>query len=173
MSKQPPIAEPEFIKLTYNHAEFARKLHDLNIGNSDINEYAHHVAKCWYILALEHLEDARVALANRRRRATYSRSYYAAYNASKATRYAVSGFVSLKGDDHAVAGTNLPKDIPDVAKWSQAVTQLYECRLYADYDNWANSTASLPLSPDQALETATEFLQVIKKYASDKMGLAL
>lgn len=132
MPKKPPIAELDFIKFTNNHAEFARRLQPLNVQSGDIIEYAQHVAKCWFELGGEHLVDAKLALENKRSRATYSRAYYAAYNASKAARYVVSGIVSLKGDDHGQAATNLPRDIPDVAKWSQVMTQLYECRLYAD-----------------------------------------
>lgn len=173
MPKKPPISELEFIKLTSNHAEFARKLHVLTVASGDVAEYAQHVAACWYSLAVEHLSDARLALQENRKRATYSRSYYAAYNASKATRYVILGSVSLKGDDHAQAATNLPKDIPDIAKWSQIVTQLYECRLYADYDNWSVAVTVPPLTPEQAVENAEEFLKIIKTYAADKIGLVL
>lgn len=173
MPKQPPINELEFIKLTNNHAEFARKLQVLSVQSGDIAEYAQHVATCWYSLAVEHLTDARLALQGNRRRATYSRSYYAVYNASKAARYVISGTVSLKGDDHAQAATKLPQDIPDIAKWSERVTQLYECRLYADYDNWSVNVTTLPLTPEQAVVSAEEFLEVIKTYAADKIGLPL
>lgn len=173
MAKQPPIAELEFIKITRNHADFTQKLRLLNLQSADIAEYAKHIAKCWFSLALEHLADAKVALNNNSRRATYSRSYYAAYNASKAARYVVSGVVSLKGDDHAQASTNLPRDIPEVAKWSQIVTQLYECRLHADYDNWSVVAVNLPLTPEEALASASEFIDAVKVYTSEKTGLTL
>ena len=173
MPKAPPVAEPEFIRLTNNHAEFSRTLRTLNLQNEDVLEYAHHVAKCWYALAEEHLVDAKSALQNTRERAAYSRAYYAAYNASKAARYLVSGSVSLKGDDHKLASSSVPKDIPDVEKWSQTVTSLYECRLYADYDNWSNPAPSLPMAPGQAAEAAEQFLAAIRVYAAQKVGLAL
>jgi uncharacterized protein (UPF0332 family) len=48
-------------------------------------------------LAQEHLEDATASLAAGRKRSTFSRSYYAAYSASKAVRYLVFGAVSLTG----------------------------------------------------------------------------
>jgi sulfur relay (sulfurtransferase) DsrC/TusE family protein len=114
MAKTPLVAELEFIKLTNNHAEFSRVLRRLNLQDADVLEYAQHVAKCWYSLAEEHLVDAKSALQNNRIKATYSRAYYAAYNASKAARYVVTGGVSLKGDDHKLAASALPKDIPDV-----------------------------------------------------------
>jgi len=173
MPKVPPIPELEFISLTYNHAEFSRKLQTLNLQSPDILEFAHHVASCWYALAEEHLDDAKNALNNMRVRAVYSRSYYAAYNASKFARYVVSGAVSLKGNDHSFASANLPGNIPDVAKWSQIITQLYQCRLTADYDNWADSLSGLPLTPSEAVQNASDFVSMIKQYAAATLGLSV
>src|SRR5262245_46572262 len=146
MPKPPPIDEREFLRITINHSEFCRKLDSLSQPSSraDIAEHACHVGLCWLKLAIEHLEDANSALAAGRRRAAYSRAYYAAYNASKSVRYVVSGFVSLKGDDHSKAA-DLPDDFTDVEKWAADITKLYEHRLRADYDNWAATQSEFDL----------------------------
>jgi hypothetical protein len=93
------------MRITSNHGEFGRKLTALGhpAASGQIKRHAHFVGLCWFQLSLEHLEDAKCSLAAARSRATFSRSYYAAYNASKAIRYIVDGAVSVTGDDHAKA----------------------------------------------------------------------
>jgi hypothetical protein len=148
--QSPPIPEIKFIEITGNHGQFRQKL--ITLGHrrisDDIEKQANHVGLCWFRLALEHLEDARHSFAAGRRRATFSRCYYAAYNASKATRYIARGVVSLKGDDHPKASSDLPDDFPDVDKWSEIVTRLFEHRLRADYDNWNDTAAENTLAAD-------------------------
>jgi hypothetical protein len=122
---------------------------------------------------LEHLEDARCSLAAARARAAFSRSYYAAYNASKAIRYIVDGVVSLKGDDHHKASSGLPDDFPDVERWSQVVTDLYEHRLRADYDNWNSTAAENFLTAAQAFSLASEFVNQCRVYLSTRLGAAI
>jgi hypothetical protein len=135
---QPPtVTELEFLKLTTNHGEFANKLRTLGHPQSadSVHRNSVHVGLCWFRLGIEHLADANAAAAAQRTRSVYSRSYYAAYNVSKGMRYIVGGSVSLKGDDHHKA-SELPDDFPDGDRWSETVTNLYENRLRADYDNW-------------------------------------
>ncbi|WP_218673768.1 hypothetical protein, partial [Candidatus Entotheonella palauensis] len=89
-----------------NHAEFRAKLIELSLS-SDLQSFdkqVDDVMRCWFDLAREHLDDAKSAHRTRRSRAVYSRAYYSVYNASKAIRYRVNGFVSLRGDDHQKAG---------------------------------------------------------------------
>jgi uncharacterized protein (UPF0332 family) len=119
---------------------------------------------------LEHLEDARQSLAANRARATFSRSYYAAYNASKAVRYIVNGLVSLKGDDHPKASSDLPDDFPNVDRWSEVVTNLYEHRLRADYDNWDTTAAEHILTAAASFSLASEFVHRCRLYLSAKLG---
>ena len=121
------------------------------------------VASCWFRLAQEHLDDARVALSSGRSRAVYSRAYYGAYNASKAVRYLVNGEVSLKGDDHRKA-SELPDDFPRVDHWSRVITELYEDRLRADYENWANTPAEHTHLPDECLRHADGFVAECRQY---------
>src|ERR1022692_1197514 len=77
MSKPPPIDEREFLKIVRNHGELCRGLRtlDLAAASSDLTDHAHHVGLCWLRLAFEHLDDAKAALASRRDRSSYSRSY--------------------------------------------------------------------------------------------------
>jgi hypothetical protein len=103
MSKQPPVHELEFLKLSGNHCELARKLATLTVTSHDLRAYAKFVCKAWFALGVEHLTESKLLLAASCRRATLSRAYYAAYNVSKSARYIAQGFVSLKGDDHDLA----------------------------------------------------------------------
>jgi hypothetical protein len=107
MAKPPIIDEREFLKLTRNHGEFCQKLRLLGLpaASTDLVENAYHVGLSWLRLADEHMKDGKVAANAGGDRASYSRSYYAAYNASKSVRYIVTGAVSLTGDDHRFKST--------------------------------------------------------------------
>jgi uncharacterized protein (UPF0332 family) len=173
MSKPPPIPELEFLSLFSNHAELASKLLKLGCPAPDISRFAEHVGKSWFGLGIQHLDEAKTLLSAGCSRAVYSRAYYAAYNASKGTRYLVKGKVSLKGDDHGRASTELPDDFPDLANWSQRLSTLYEHRLRADYDNWTNTPAEQSLSPQQAVIEADAFVEQTRIYLNTKFGLRL
>jgi len=173
--KAPPVSEIEFIEITGNHGQFRRKLKALGQtgASDDIEKYIHHVGLCWLRLAFEHLEDARRSLAANGIRASFSRSYYAAYNASKAVRYIVGGAVSLKGEDHSKASSDLPDDFPSVERWSQIVTELYEHRLRADYDNWVSTSAEHSLTPEAAFRLSEDFVERCRVYLSARLGVQL
>jgi uncharacterized protein (UPF0332 family) len=142
----------------------------IGIPSADVLEYAKQISKCWFDLAEEHLEDAKAALAARSPRSAFSRAYYAAYNASKATRYITKGAVSLKGDDHGKASADLPDDLPNVAQRAQDMTLLYEHRLRADYDNWSDTAKSNTLDPTQAIALASTFIREVRAYVTNKFG---
>ena len=172
MPKPPPVHEREFLKHVPNHGELGRKLRELLLESTDLIEYARHIAECWYRLAESHFHDAEKAREAHCDRATFSRAYYAAYNASKAVRYLVYGTVSLKADDHKKAA-GLPDDFPKPDVWSAKIITLYENRLYADYDNWSTTTSEYSMTPDQALNTADEFLKESRNYLNSKYGMKL
>jgi uncharacterized protein (UPF0332 family) len=172
---RPPIAhELEFIRLTVNHGEYCEKLRRLGQHSAaeSVAGNALYIGVRWLFLAQKHLEDARAAFATNRLRSLYSRSYYAAYNASKSVRFLVSGVVSLKGDDHARA-SELPDDFPSVARWSVAITRLYEHRLSADYDNWQDTASKLSLSAAESLQMATGFVDASCGYLRIKFGISI
>jgi uncharacterized protein (UPF0332 family) len=171
--KKPPIPEQEFLKVAPNHGELTSKLTAIGTPVPDIFEYAKYVCRCWFSLAEEHLDEANKALAANCTRAVFSRAYYAVYNASKAARYIVRGGVSLKGDDHAKASTDLPQDLPNVDHWSQQITELYEHRLRADYDNWADTATSNSLTPANTVANATAFVTEARNYINTKFGAFL
>ena len=172
MAKSPPVHELEFLKLVPNHAESVRKLATLGVPVPDLTLYAFHVGLCWIRLAEEHLQDCRLAEKAGSRRATFSRAYYAAYNASKGVRYIVAGAVSLKGDDHQKA-QDLPNDFPDVNQWSLRITRLYENRLRADYDNWNSTGSEFSMSSAEALSFADRFVSTTKTYITTKFGITI
>jgi uncharacterized protein (UPF0332 family) len=173
MSKSPPVHELDFLKLCKNRAELSNNLKTIGISSPDLFEYAKHICTCWFQLGEEHLSEATQALRTKSTRTAFSRAYYAVYNTSKATRYVVKGIVSLKGDDHRNASTELPDDLPDVAEWSGKITALYEHRLRADYDNWSDSESGRTLTPKEAVDTAKEFVEVVRNYLTTKFGMTL
>lgn len=171
----PPVLEIEFLAHARNFAELRERLRTLGLINdlALLNEYAHHIATCWFRLGQEHLAEATAAAANVVLiRATYSRAYYAAYNASKAVRYMTKGIVSLKGDDHKAA-PDLPSDFTNAPKWGASITTLYEHRLRADYDNWLSTGAAHTLTPAKAVNLAMSFLDEARGYLVAKFGLTL
>jgi hypothetical protein len=170
MPKRPPVDELEFLKICRNHGELSANLATLGIPSQDVLEYAKYVCECWFGLAEQHLAEAKKALAAGCARAVFSRAYYAAYNASKAARYIVRGTVSLKADDHGLASTALPSDLPNVAQWAQEITLLYEHRLRADYDNWSATTNSNSLTPADTISKAGTFIDEVRMYINGKVG---
>ncbi|HEY5330794.1 MAG TPA: HEPN domain-containing protein [Acidobacteriaceae bacterium] len=165
--------ELEFLKICRNHAELASKLNSLGLSSPDVFAYAQYVCACWFELAEVHLQEAKAADAASCPRAAMSRAYYAAYNASKAARYIVKGAVSLKGDDHSAASAELPDDLPDVEQWAQDITVLYEHRLRADYDHWADTQMSNTLTTGQAITLAERFIDEVRGYVNGKFGHTL
>jgi hypothetical protein len=145
------VQELHFLKLTGNHLDFSQKLISLDCPNPDINQYAKYISEAWFRLGEQHLSDAKKILSAGCTRATYARAYYAAYNASKGTRYIAKGSVSMRGDDHGKASTELPGDFPDIASWANRITVLYEHRLHADYDNWTDTPSKYPPAKPGAL----------------------
>jgi uncharacterized protein (UPF0332 family) len=173
MAKPPPVSELEFLKLSGNHLELARKLSTLACAAPDLLEYAKHVSETWFRLAEEHLAEGKTLDPTTCPRAVYSRAYYAAYNASKAARYIKQGSVSLKGDDHGRAATDLPGDFPDVVKWARTLVELYEHRLRADYDNWTTTGKSFAMKPSKAIKHAEKFVNKTRAYLKSKCGMIL
>lgn len=172
---QLPSDERLLLRLVRNHAETKETLKKLGL-NSDLalfEQKVGDVARSWFRLAREQLLDAELGKQNGRIRLTYSRAYYAMYNASKAIRYLVIGTVSLRGDDHGKASTDLPDDFPDVAMWSARVTSLYEHRLRADYDNYADTASEHSITIEDSYKTAAEFIAVCETYIKNKLGVIL
>lgn len=166
--------ERKALDLLNNHAEFKAKLVSLMM-NRDLpilESLVHSVARKWYELARTHLVDAAAADAAVNPRAVYSRAYYAAYNASKAVRYVVRGFVSLRGDDHKKVA-DLPGNFPDVDAWVSKLPLLYEHRLRADYDNWSDTAVENVLGPADCLAIAAEFLKTTEQYLLAEYGLKI
>lgn len=110
--------ERRALELLKNHAEFKATLVSLTM-NGDLpilESHVYAVARKWFELARMHYADAIAVDARKHPRSVYSRTYYAAYNASKAVRYVVRGCVSLRGDDHKKVA-DLPSSFPDVDSW--------------------------------------------------------
>ena len=166
--------ERKTLELIKNHGEFKSTLIALSMSG-DLNTLESHVLKVtqkWFDLARMHLLDATAVDVKRNSRSVYSRSYYAAYNASKAVRYFVSGFVSLRGDDHKKVG-ELPGNFPDVDTWLSNLSLLYEHRLRADYDNWAHTASENILTPSECLVMARKFIEAAEQFLHTEYKLKL
>jgi hypothetical protein len=170
----PPSDQRQFLRLVKNHADFKNKLVTLALA-SDLALFQDHVLRVsqgWFDLSKELLiELIKIDMRNCPRSA-YSRSYYAAYNASKAVRYLVYGEVSLGGDDHRRVA-ELPDSFPDVDSWTPRLTELYEHRLRADYDNWSGSAAENTLTPVQSYSTAKEFVDACRVFVASEYGVSI
>jgi HEPN domain-containing protein len=169
--RAPAVPEIDFLNLTGNHGQLCAILRDLGHHSAarEIRKNALFIGYSWMRLAQEHLEDANMALPTRKRRTVYSRSYYAAYNASKAVRYVVYGAVSRLGDDHKQA-SDLPDDFPHINKWAEAIPKLREHRLLSDYDNWRSTDSGFTLTLEEAVNLASEFIDDAQSYLKDKVG---
>jgi hypothetical protein len=164
--------ERRALDLLKNHAEFKATLVSLTM-NGDLpilESHVHAVARRWFELARMHYADASAADAGVNPRSVYSRTYYAAYNASKAVRYVVRGSVSLRGDDHKKVA-ELPGSFPDVDSWASKLPLLYEHRLRADYDNWSGTAAENVLAPADCVAIAAEFLKAAEEFLLADYGL--
>jgi sulfur relay (sulfurtransferase) DsrC/TusE family protein len=167
-----PTDERRFLNLVRNHGEMRRLLTNLTMVK-DLNVLQQHVASvssCWLRLGEDHLAEARAAAKAHLTRASYSRSYYAAYNASKAVRFVVNGSVSRRGDDHQ-AVSDLPDKFPNVDSWTARLAEMYKHRLLADYDNWRDSAKERTLTPEEMVQNAEDFIGDCRKYLKDECGV--
>jgi uncharacterized protein (UPF0332 family) len=175
MVKAPPVDERKFLELTKNFGKVSRDMGALGFNETaaDLVDFGHHVGLCWLKLAQRHLADAKASQKQKgTRRAVFSRSYYAVYNASKAVRYVTNGSVSLFGEDHQKAG-DLPDDFPNVANWAVDITRLREHRQKADYDGWEATAKEFSLTSTKCLSLAKSFIADAASYLESKYGIGL
>lgn len=170
-----PVSERDFLSQIKNHKEFSAKVERfVDRASADaLRAQAIEVAVRWAKLGAAHLREAKVAKKHNLTRACYSRSYYACYNYSKCVRYMHAGTVSLHGDDHGKA-PDLPEDFPGRERISRIITDLYSCRLRADYDNWASKSDQVyPFNSTVALSQAVEFSGACRNFMKEKYGVLL
>ena len=160
---------PEILELG-NHAKVVRILQNLAVKTS-LDWYhieVHKVGRHWLLLASQHLRVARLLVSKPRLwRALTSRSYYAAYNASRSVRYLVKGSVKFDAADHQDVG-DLPDDFPQRATWSTFLTDMRKDRNIADYEPWAGVKSALSYAPSDSLARVDEFLRKSKAYLRGK-----
>jgi hypothetical protein len=165
----PSIKRPEILSLG-NHAQALGVLEKI-AGGSDLHWYheaVHAVAREWYQLSSHHMRAGRQLLSRPRNwRAVVSRSYYAAYNASRAVRYFVKGAVAFDSKDHQLVG-DLPTDFPDAASWATFVNELRRDRNIADYEPWKDVRTKLSDSPSSSLNRVEKFISVARLYMRNR-----
>ena len=149
-----------------NHAKILALLKQM-AGSASLpwyDENVHQVVRRWLVLASQHLGVARhLAARPRQWRSTVSRSYYAAYNASRSVRYFVDGQVKLTAEDHQSVG-DLPDDFPNKGVWSSFLTDLRKDRNIADYEPWLGARKTLSLPPHDSYLKTRELLTVCRAY---------
>jgi uncharacterized protein (UPF0332 family) len=95
-----------------------------------------------------------------------SRSYYCAYHAGRAIRYAAFGTYSTDPGDHKRL-LELPNDFPERGRWIDFLTKLRADRNTADYDHLAKAK-HLENAVGDSLKNASEFLLYSEKYLADR-----
>lgn len=114
-----------------------------------------------YSLGLYHFDFAN-AQASVNWRQIVSRSYYGAYNISKAVRLAVNGQYSKEVKDHERAG-ELPDDFPDKHTYANRIRLLREDRNLCDYDHTVVE-ADLGMSSTDALALVDNLILHARSY---------
>lgn len=160
------IDHETFLKTVRNHLEFRKLLQGL-AGSRTLSWFdcaPLEMGRTWYALARTHLLSARHLLRDPRlRRSAVSRSYYAAYSASRCVRYLTSGFVKLDSDDHKCVG-DLPADFPEKSSWASFLLDLRRDRNAADYEPWK----TLTFEPTEAVTRTGQFLTKCRRYLTKK-----
>ena len=165
--------DDEILKLG-NHREARRILQNVS-GAENLPWFdaaGDAIARKWFRLAQQHMRAAHgFEGLPRAWRVVVSRSYYAAYNASKSVRFYVDGRVSLGSDDHKKVG-DLPEDFPDRGHWSNFATELRRDRNLADYDPWSHTRRELTYQPQDARIAVNQFVTACRDYLRSR-GLSL
>lgn len=99
-----------------------------------------------------------------------SRLYYAAYNASRATRLFVNGEYSTDVKDHQKYDT-LPVDFPSQVRYANQLAVLREDRNICDYDH-VSRASDLALGTRASQQLVSEFLKDVHTYLKRK-GMTL
>lgn len=122
-----------------------------------------------YSLALTHHRFAKKQAATQWRQKV-SRLYYAAYNASRATRMYVSGDFSTDSTDHKKIG-DLPDDFPSKSTYANKLGVLRDDRNLSDYDHLSRA-GDLTSSAKEHFRMVEDFLQDVHTYLK-KRGIEL
>jgi len=118
-----------------------------------------------YALALTHYRFAKRQPASQWRQKT-SRLYYAAYNASRATRLYVHGEFSTDASDHKQVG-KLPDGFPNRSTYSNQLGVLRSDRNLADYDHLSRA-ADLTNPVSEHTQIVRQYLDDVRDYLSSK-----
>lgn len=110
----------------------------------------------------EHHYTFAQAIAAQYWRQIVSRSYYAAYNISKAVRLAVNGSYSQEVKDHEKVG-DLPDDFPNKNIYANKLRLLRDDRNLCDYDHTAVQ-AELGSTSADTLQLVSDLIGDAKKY---------
>jgi len=151
------MRSPHILLLNKNVTELKRELAHILSKKSALafdGEVRENV-KQLFSLGADHFEFAR-ALSAVHWRQVVSRSYYGAYNISKAVRLAVKGQYSQETKDHERVG-EFPDDFPDKNTYANRLRLLRDDRNLCDYDHTAVE-ADLGISSTDALTLVGTFV---------------
>ncbi len=161
----PSVTEPDFLQL--GNQNKVRRIISAFASQETLAGFdaaAGDIVKRWYSLARDHLSAARHLLRVRGAwRSVVSRTYYAAYNASRAVRLHVTGSVKRGAKDHKSIA-DLPDDFPRRRDWSAFLQDLRFDRSLSDYEPWPETYRELNRRPAQSLREVTDFLRSVREY---------
>ena len=118
-----------------------------------------------FALALEHLNAAKdqdIATV-RGQKTAISRSYYAMYQACRAT---VFHYELSDVDDHQTVAQHLPKSFPNREFWLERIIYWREKRNEVDYSPYPDKP--LDTEAKDAISNATDFLGVCKQFLRER-----
>lgn len=125
-------------------------------------------ARALFRLGRNHLAFAK-SVDRKNWRQIISRTYYGAYNMSRAVRLMVKGDYAEDVKDHQ-RFDQIPGDFPSQATYANRFDLLRADRNLADYDHQAQES-DLSISPDDAIMLAEEFSKDAVNYVKGKSFL--
>ncbi|HZZ91241.1 MAG TPA: hypothetical protein VFE23_01695 [Usitatibacter sp.] len=157
------MKSPHILLINKNVVELRRELAhilDKKSGRAFDKDIRENVSQL-FALGTEHLDFAK-SLAPIRWRQIISRTYYGAYNASRAVRLAVRGHYSQESKDHERVG-ELPDDFTDKNLYANRFRTLRDDRNLCDYDHTAIA-GDLAISPADAISLVDAFTRHARVY---------
>jgi len=123
-----------------------------------------------FALGEEHFNFA-MGLPRAKWRQIVSRSYYSAYNISKAVRFAISGDYSTQVTDHSKSG-KLPNGFPNLNMYKNQLQVLRNDRNLCDYDHSADET-ELVFTVQEYLTLADSFINDSRAFLFTAKGITV
>lgn len=157
----------QFEKVTGKQLGMARTITDVAepLDIEKFDELINELTSDRFALAVEHLDSAKDQDLStvRGQKAAISRSYYAMYQACRATvfHYELSDI-----DDHQTVALHLPESFPNRGLWLDQLIYWRNRRNKVDYSPYPDKL--LDTEAQNAIKSATDFLNVCKQFLGER-----